>query len=374
MANNQLDPPSKEEIEISLFGPGYGEAIALHFGAGKWLLVDSCLDPDKQPASLHYLDELKVDLKNDVKLIAVTHWHDDHIRGVSTIFNICESATIVIPSALNANEFLELASLYDQSITKSTSGLSEFTKVLRIARTREKANINSPKLALADKVIFKDTLNLDATTPEAKVSSLSPSDASTLKAYQAFAQLLKEAGPGKRVTPITPNHTSVALWIEIGPHKILLGADLEVTTDSKTGWSVIINESTIISGKASVFKIPHHGSENAHHKRTWSELLSAEPFAILTPFRRGHKPLPTHKDVVRICNLTHQAYITAPPRRRRQKWRQRIVRDFVKDMTKYTQDVHSGWGHIRLRNKIHQTSQPWQVELFDDAYALINDL
>jgi beta-lactamase superfamily II metal-dependent hydrolase len=248
MANNQLDPPSKEEIEISLFGPGYGEAIALHFGAGKWLLVDSCLDPDKQPASLHYLDELKVDLKNDVKLIAVTHWHDDHIRGVSTIFNICESATIVIPSALNANEFLELASLYDQSITKSTSGLSEFTKVLRIARTREKANINSPKLALADKVIFKDTLNLDATTPEAKVSSLSPSDASTLKAYQAFAQLLKEAGPGKRVTPITPNHTSVALWIEIGPHKILLGADLEVTTDSKTGWSVIINESTIISG------------------------------------------------------------------------------------------------------------------------------
>jgi glyoxylase-like metal-dependent hydrolase (beta-lactamase superfamily II) len=134
MANSQLDPPSKEEIEISLFGPGYGEAIALHIGEGKWLLVDSCLGPDHElPASLHYLDRLKVNVKNDIKLIVVTHWHDDHIRGISTIFNVCESATIAIPDALRTDEFLMLASLYDQPIARRNSGLNELNEVFHIA-------------------------------------------------------------------------------------------------------------------------------------------------------------------------------------------------------------------------------------------------
>lgn len=35
--------PATDEIELTLFGPGYGEAIAVHLGEGAWLLVDPCV-------------------------------------------------------------------------------------------------------------------------------------------------------------------------------------------------------------------------------------------------------------------------------------------------------------------------------------------
>jgi len=55
-------PPAADEIEVTLFGPGYGEAIAVHLGEGVWLLVDSCVDPDsKAPASGTYLEGFGVD-------------------------------------------------------------------------------------------------------------------------------------------------------------------------------------------------------------------------------------------------------------------------------------------------------------------------
>lgn len=47
------EPPALNEVEISVFGPGYGEAIAVHTGNGNWLLVDSCIDPGSGlPAAL----------------------------------------------------------------------------------------------------------------------------------------------------------------------------------------------------------------------------------------------------------------------------------------------------------------------------------
>ncbi|MBN1875905.1 MAG: hypothetical protein JXA33_16905 [Anaerolineae bacterium] len=63
MTNNQSIPPAPDELEISVFGPGYGESILVHVGAGNWILVDSCLDPvSKQPAALTYLDTLNVNI------------------------------------------------------------------------------------------------------------------------------------------------------------------------------------------------------------------------------------------------------------------------------------------------------------------------
>ena len=40
MAISWLEAPAAGELEVSLFGPGFGEALALHIGAGKWILVD----------------------------------------------------------------------------------------------------------------------------------------------------------------------------------------------------------------------------------------------------------------------------------------------------------------------------------------------
>ncbi len=370
----QLKPPAPDEIEVSVFGPGYGEAILLHLGAGKWILVDSCIDPESgKPASLKYLHDLNVDLPNAVKLIVATHWHDDHVRGISTVFDECQSAEFAISDALSADEFLTLVALYRERTMMKNSGLDEFADVFRILDSRKPrgARFNPPEPASADKLLYRDRIRLASEIVEVTVSSLSPSKAAKLQANLAFAELLPRATESKkRVASPAPNHTSVVLWIEVGEHKILLSADLEKTSDPKTGWSIILTDSTVVSGKAGVFKIPHHGSENAHHDDVWSELLSKEPLAVVTPFRLGKKPLPSPQDVRRINQLTPHAYTTAPARRRRQKWRNRVVRDFIDQATRSMHNVHHGWGHVRFRQKISAKNRPWDVELFGDATSL----
>jgi hypothetical protein len=184
----------------------------------------------------------------------------------------------------------------------------------------------------------------------------------------AFAQLRPERRI--RIASPTPNYASVVLWVKVGDHRILLGADLEKTTNPKTGWSVILSGSTVICDKASVFKIPHHGSETAHHEGVWSELLVEEPFAVVSPFHRGKRPLPSPTDIQRIVQSTPNAFATAPTGRRRQKWHDRVVRDFVTRATREIQNVHHGWGHVRLRSQIADVNQSWTIELLGDAYAL----
>ena len=58
--------PKPDEIEISVFGSGYGECIVIHVGSGKWVIIDSCMDASQEPISLKYLRELGVSVEKDV--------------------------------------------------------------------------------------------------------------------------------------------------------------------------------------------------------------------------------------------------------------------------------------------------------------------
>src|SRR4051812_1212421 len=99
-------PPEPDELEVSLFGPGVGECVVVHIGAGEWLVVDSCIDPStRKPVALDYLTAMNVDVSRMVKLVVVTHWHDDHMRGVSALFSRAESAKFVCSSVLQVEEF-----------------------------------------------------------------------------------------------------------------------------------------------------------------------------------------------------------------------------------------------------------------------------
>lgn len=374
MTSSQYSPPAPDELELSVFGPGYGESIVLHLGDNQWVLVDSCIEPDSdRPASLKYLQNLQVDLESSVKMIVVSHWHDDHVRGMSSLLEECPSATFVISGALRSDEFLKLVALYSKATMMRSSGLDEFVAVFEVLKRRRQrwVRFGSPRLAVADRLLYRQLLEIDSETVEARIFSLSPSDEAKLQARLAFGQLVpQEEEPRKRISSPAPNHASAVLWAEVGWQKILLGSDLEKTTNPRSGWSVILSDSQVVSGQADAFKIPHHGSENAHHEGVWTQLLSSEPFAVLTPFRRGKRFLPTEADVRRINGLTPHGNATAPPRRRQQRWHQRVVRDSVEQMTRDIHDVHYGWGHVRMRRKIDEVNTPWQVEHFGDAYAL----
>ena len=93
--------PKCDQIEVTLFGPGYGECILLHIGNGNWVIVDSCFDEQKEPAALTYLCDLGSNPAEVVRLIVATHWHDDHIRGMGKLVEVCNNATFCCASALS---------------------------------------------------------------------------------------------------------------------------------------------------------------------------------------------------------------------------------------------------------------------------------
>lgn len=96
--------PSSDEIEVCLFGPGFGEAVAVHLGDGNWLLVDSCLDPEeKLPAVEVYLKRIGVS-DAGVRVIVASHWHDDHVRGLSRLVAAYPGAELQISGVFSDKE------------------------------------------------------------------------------------------------------------------------------------------------------------------------------------------------------------------------------------------------------------------------------
>jgi Metallo-beta-lactamase superfamily len=372
MASDHLTPPSADEIEISLFGPGYGESIVIHIGNNQWILVDSCINPNtRKPAALSYLADLEIDTSRSVRLIVATHWHDDHIRGLSATVRECISAKLVISGALGKENFLTLVASYSEI---PEAGVNEFVEIFRILDERKtsKTLIAAPVLATADRLLDRDRVYFDPHSAiEIEVYSLSPSDASILKALLSFTGLMpREDTNPLRILSVSPNHASVVLWLKLGSNQLLLGADLQTATDPTVGWTAILDGSMTVSGKAEIFKVAHHGSENAHESRIWSKLLIDHPFAILTPFRRGNVLLPTRGDISRISASTSNGYITAVPTKQTSKWTHRVVKDTLHDATRVIYPVHQGWGQIRLRRKANDSSSTWENSLFGTAVSL----
>ena len=98
--------PKSDEFEVTVFGPGYGEAIAVHLGEQNWMLVDSCLDPEtKKPAAESYLSQLGV-TPSAVRVIVASHWHDDHVKGLSRLVQMYPAAELQISSVFDNSEAL----------------------------------------------------------------------------------------------------------------------------------------------------------------------------------------------------------------------------------------------------------------------------
>jgi len=375
LAGNEFGSPASEnEIELSLFGPGYGESIVLHLGHGDWAIIDSCINKNKEPAPLHYLRAIGVNPSIAVKLIVATHWHDDHVRGIAAVVRDCPNAQFFCSDALKTEEFRSLVcSLKERSMMKSTSGVKEFGDVMSVLEKRidAKEKFGTPKWAVVDRRIW-NRVPSESKSVSAEVWSLSPSDASITLAKREIGSLIPQAGDSKlRVPSKSPNHLAVALWIKVGNHCLLLGSDLENTSDPSTGWISILESTARPNEKASIFKVPHHGSKTAFEERVWQDMLYVKPVAVLTPNIRGRTSLPTLGDVEKIKGLSGQAYLTAKPRTKVRKDRHNIVNKAIKETVLSIHDVPASTGVIRLRKVASGSPRdPWKVNLFGSALDL----
>ena len=206
-------PPKHNVMEVTLVGPGYGECILLHIGNGSWVLpwviVDSCIGADSRPAALAYLHDMGLDPPEVVHLIVTTHWHDDHIRGIGELVEVCDDAIFCCASALRKQEFLAMMdSIASRPMSQVGSGMQELYKVRSLLEERSA----KPVFAIANRRIFS--------RDGCEIWSLSPFDKEVDSFLQEIDHLRPQERETKRRTPtLTPNKIAVVLF--------LLGSDLE---------------------------------------------------------------------------------------------------------------------------------------------------
>jgi hypothetical protein len=357
-----MNKPQSNEIEISIFGPGYGESILVHCSDNDWIIIDSCFDEKtKKISPLEYLKNIGVRY-DSVKLLIVTHWHDDHIRGLSQIIESCPNAEIAISEAFCKDEFLDLASIHNG---QKELGVSEFSKLwLHFIENKK-----YPKRAIGTRSLLQKTDD----KIKYKVESLSPSDAAIMLSNNEVAKLIprkpvpNELPPLKRrFRSLTPNFASVVLLITINEVQILLGSDMENSPDENIGWLAILNSD--IDCKAQIFKIPHHGSITGENPLIWKNLLHQEPISITTPFVLGKVKLPSPADIDRIKFNSKEAYLTAVPSSKKAKT-DHFIDKMLKDDVRRREIVNPHCGHVKLLRK-NTGNSSWEVQLSEGAIKL----
>lgn len=358
-------PPDPNEIEISLFGPGYGECILIHIGDNCWTIIDSCVNPKtKNPVAIEYLSKLNVDLCN-VKLIVATHWHDDHVRGLSDVVCNCPDADFFLSEAISQSEFIDFLSIYsDRCMMCSTSGTNELQNIVDHLTIRGRI----PQRAISNRLIW--SFKSENEKINCEIHSLSPSDRSILHSNQQIAKLIPQIKNEKRRVPdLRPNHAAVVLWIRINDKNILLGSDLENHRYEDMGWNAIVKSSQKPKGKAIVYKVAHHGSETAHNEDVWETMIEKESYAILSPFKKGNIKLPRFEDIKRLLRYSDRSYITSLNRDKKPK-NNHFIDKIMDASVKSRKLVNSEFGQIRLRSKIASNFEDWSVSQFGDAMRL----
>lgn len=356
-------PPANDVVEVTVLGPGRGECCVLHTGRGEWLVVDSCVMKDGSPAALAYLRTIGVPA-SAVRWIVATHWHDDHVRGLADLVEQCSNATVYQSAALCRDEFMRLAAIGNDAMIEGSSGVKEmWTAWTHLADSGRSV----PHLVRADQRIY---LRDDQRDPSCEIWSLSPSNSSMVEACLKFRSLIpKEREPKRAVPRPKRNPASVVAWVRTGQAIVLLGADLERSSDRERGWQAIVNSAGRPTDKAQLVKIPHHGSENAHDPQMWTELLVSDPYAAVTPFSCGSVRLPKKSDRSRIAELSFGAWLTRDTMLTRTIRRSRTVDKTFREVVRRSELLSVDPGRVTFRCHADNPEE-WEVDAPDPAVRL----
>jgi beta-lactamase superfamily II metal-dependent hydrolase len=360
-------PPAPHQIEVSIFGPGKGESIVAHLGDGDWMVVDSCLNrKTDEPVALEYLRLLDVDVATKVKMVVATHWHDDHIRGLSKVFEMAKSARFVDSAAFKRSLLSQVVEFGSQT-GANASVTEEYSVIHRILRDRrqkgEKRESVGPMQAVANMKLL--SLSDSSRTVTAEVVALSPSSGTLNHSNAELEDALRLFKERRRPTRQGPNQLCVVLWVKVGALQAILGADLEHVAGVTEGWSAIIGSTERPAGTAAMFKVPHHGSKTAHSDECWEKLLASDPIAVVTPYAQSR--LPTDADLKRLCDCTTQLYLTSDYRNYKASHRDHTVEKMLRRRAKKLRPLEGNMGHVRLRADSRNENSKFEIELFEGA-------
>jgi len=361
--------PETDEFQVLLFGPGYGESILIHIGSNQWIIIDSCKSNSLKstpPLPIEFLRSIGVDPAESVSLIIVSHWHDDHIKGLAEIVALCSNATVCCSIALSKDEFISNVVRFEAggNVTGG-SGAREIVNVLDSMKGRQLKRVS------AGTIIKSYDPGILSHGKKVEICALSPSDKQVELFLNEIAQLCPIPGKTRFRSSPGKNETTLVLWLKIGDLKLLLGGDLEETTDPATGWSVVLAaEGRSQEDLANIFKVPHHGSITAHSDSVWDGMIADDPLVILTPFNRGRKKLPSDEDRKRITDRSDNVFLSQCGTASIKKLRNHTVEKTIKETVGKLRSIQNNPGIISITGKIGSNIREWDVKLANGACRL----
>jgi hypothetical protein len=313
-----------------------------------------------------------MDAAKSVQLVLATHYHDDHMQGISKVFQTAVGAAFACTGAVRGPDFKEmLATWTGTRFLPGGSGIDELHSVMAELKKRTTNSLCvAPKLASVDKTIWP--IHGKPNPLAMSIKSLSPSDAAVLATLSRLKGVAPASAKTRRRLPnLQENDTSVVLSVEAAGHRVLLGGDLLVRADRSFGWLAVVDDHACVDARHHAFKVPHHGSPTGDHDEVWNKLTVEQACAVTTPCVYGRVRLPSVADCQRILVRTQSAFLSAPPLPAKFRDSNKAVEKTVREATRSVQFVPGKYGHVRLRKRVDEPpAAPWRVELFGAAMSM----
>ena len=416
---SKIQSLGNDELEVTLIGgsSGYGESVVVRYGNNEWAIVDSCVDVIKQTClPIAYLKEIGVNIKEQVKYVICTHWHDDHIQGLHKVLDECsDDVVFCVAIASERLKFLyeiERSNLYepDRGVRKELilamdkvkekgiqvkrllqdlpvfqtdecvcKALSPSQKELEIFFEELAHAVSDQGQVLEQKeklsVLSDDVIeNADEISEEifAALETKSGINEEELSEYD-FADLEKLKGNKKVVKP-NINDRSVALLFTAKGHHIVLGADLEVSSDCESGWQSVNDCLSMKGVNAGIFKIAHHGSNTGYYELFLRNHIKPTATGKLTTWIKGKKVRPEKDTLSKYHQYLSKLYITTDPAYLTGKFTTPDYRNVMEETTESIVDIKNQIGIVQSRLDLSSGTDEWSTKVYGSAKVVTQEL
>lgn len=408
----KIQPFGPNEAEVTLIGgtSGYGESVVVRYGENEWAIIDSCIDSLTQTClPIAYLEDIGVDICSQVKYVICTHWHDDHIKGLHKVLEAC-SNEVFFCVAIASERLSFLYEIQRSNLYEPDRGVRR-ELILAMDKVREKgikvkyliqdlpvfatANSKCTTLSPSQKeldnffkelayaisgqgqvIAQKETLK---TIPVAEIetadkiadevfSSLEGSiDAEPAEITEIDLQELERLKESAKQSKPNINDRSVALLFTICGHHAVLGADLEVTSDSESGWQSVNDCMSMVGVTAGIFKIPHHGSSTGYYELFLRNHIKPTATGKVSTWLKGKKVLPEKTVLDNYREHLSGLYITTDPSYLIGKFSSPEYKKLMEEFTESIVDIKNQCGIIQSRLDLTNGSDDWSTKLYGSA-------
>jgi len=301
MSRKGIGAKQNKVLRLHIFGPGYGESVAIELPSGKWGVVDCCVS-NRNPGVLGFLKKRGV---QKLEFFCLTHPHADHFTGAELLLDeydgriarVWKYGGFSTKDILARLHMLSMATHERNKDPEAIRTADKFCKVMRaFVKLRKALPPDCYRHAVAPLDLFADgEVSIEAVRPCAAMTEELQELVMNKRVSDGCLVFLDEEGHDL-------NNLSVVLELKYGKTSVLLMGDAQGEFDAP--------------GKAllpTVLKVPHHGSVNGLWANTTAP-SSSKPkqskiqIAIITPY--SSSGLPKAHMVKRYANGSGNLFVT----------------------------------------------------------------